>query len=77
VASESTIGGELTTSAYLVTMDGKEINLGVLDNRVGIKIDFFGKKLSLTVPWTPRLWFYKYVTYPRRIKQINKTKETT
>lgn len=74
MASESTIGGTLTTGAVLHTADGKEINLGILDKRIGIKIDFFGKHLSMTVPFTPRLWFYKYVTYPLRIKKMKKEK---
>lgn len=70
MASTSSVGGELTTGAHLITHDGKDINLGVLDKKVGIKIDFFGKKLSLTVPWTPRLWYYIHVTYRiRKIKQ--------
>jgi len=72
MASTSTVGGELTTNGIMTTVDGKEINLGVLDNRVGIKIDFFGKKLSLTVPWTPRLWYYKHVTYRLRVRKLNK-----
>ena len=72
MASTSTVGGELTTGGVLQTADGKEINLGVLDKHVGIKIDFFGKKLNLTFPWTPRLWFYKYVTYRLRMRKYNK-----
>lgn len=72
MAYTSAVGGELKTAAHLITKDGKDINLGVLDNRVGIKIDFFGKKLNLTFPWTPRLWFYKHVTYRIRARQLNK-----
>jgi hypothetical protein len=70
--SYSAVGGELKTNAVLTTGDGKQINLGVLDKRVGIKIDFFGNKLSLTAPWTPRLWWYKHITYRLRAMKINK-----
>lgn len=70
MASTSSVGGELKTEAIMTTADGKTINLGVLDNRVGIKIDLFGKKLSLMVPWTPRLWYYKQVTYRIRKHKI-------
>ena len=70
MSSTSSVGGELTTGAILTTADGREINLGVLDKRLGVKVDFFGKLIDLTFPWTPRLWAYKYITYPRRIKQI-------
>lgn len=64
----------LTTHAILTTADGKQIDLGILDKRLGIKIDFFGKMIDLTFPWTPRLWVYKYIKYPRRIKQLKSTR---
>ncbi len=67
MSSNTTIDGQLSTHAVMTTADGKEIKLGVLDKRAGIKIDFFGKKLNLTFPWTPRLWWYKYVTYRIRV----------
>ena len=74
MSSTSTVGGQLKTAATLQTEDGKQINLGVLDNRAGIRMDFFGKHIDLTYPWTPSLWWYKYITYTRRIKLMNKEK---
>jgi hypothetical protein len=68
----SNVGGELTTGAVLVTKDGKKINLGDLDKRVGIRADVFGKKVNLTVPWTPKLWFYKHITYRHRLHKQRK-----
>lgn len=68
--SQSNMNGTLSTHAILTTESGKQINLGVLDYRTGIKLDLFGKHIDLTIAWTPRLWFYKYITYPRRIKQL-------
>lgn len=69
MASTSSVSGELKTTGILITAEGKEINLGVLDNRTGIKIDLFGKHIDLTFPWTPRLWFYKHITYRQRLKK--------
>lgn len=46
----------LKTNAVLVTSDGKQINLGQLD-----------RKLFNRIPWTPRLWFYKHITYRLRL----------
>lgn len=74
MANISNVGGTLKTEMVMTTNDGKKINLGDVNNRSGIKIDFFGKNVDLTFPWTPRLWFYKYVTYPRRIKKLSKEK---
>lgn len=72
MSSTSFVGGELTTSAVLTTVDGKQINLGVLDKRIGVKADVFGKKVDLTIPWTPRLWYYKFITYQLRKRKAKK-----
>lgn len=72
MASNSSVGGKLKTAAILTTNDGERINLGVLDRRVGIKLDVFDRIVSLTIPWTPRLWYYKFVTYPTRIRKQKK-----
>lgn len=53
--------GKLSTAGVLITGDGKRINLGQMDRKL------FGK-----VRWTPRLWFYKYYTYRRRLNKANK-----
>lgn len=72
--SQSNVGGSLSTYGVAYTADGKQIKLGQMDRRIGIKIDFFGKHIDLTYPWTPRLWWYKYITYPRRMKKLSKEK---
>lgn len=53
----------LKTNGVLITADGKHINLGQLDRKL------FGR-----IPWTPRLWFYKHITYRRRLHKQAKEK---
>jgi hypothetical protein len=56
--SMSHAGGTLSTNAVITTAEGKQINLGQLD-----------KKLFGRIPWTPRLWYYKHVTYKKLTKE--------
>jgi len=53
--------GDLKTNAILITADGKEINLGHIDRKL------FGK-----IKWSPRLWYYKYITYRIRARKLRK-----
>lgn len=63
MSQTSNITGKLETSAHIITAEGKDINLGILDRKTGIELDFFGKHLFLKFSWAPRLWYYKYVIY--------------
>lgn len=49
---------EYRLNAVISCADGKDRNLGRIDRKA------FG------IYWTPRVWFYRYVTYPRLARQF-------